>query len=265
MTVGLSEVSLWMWAIGLCSVVLGIAYLGLGVLGASEVAMERKTLGVSRFGLAFAFMAASCGPHHLLHGKHVLAGMDADAAVAVITILGMPAGLVFVLLRVEAFAGGRGDRFISGTPTWLMIAPGVFLTAVGMIVGGSLALGDRTVDLVSPLVLSNLYVTVTYSLVAWPLVRTQLRRHHETGGWSLSGLALSGIFPTCASAHLVYALRADGDWHMTVVGLIGVPASIYFLWVVRALYRNSIVDWNRRPVVGASRPAQRPSPWVGSR
>lgn len=252
-------------AIGLCSVVLGLAYLGLGVLSAYEVVVERRTLGVSRFGLAFTFMALSCGPHHVLHGRHAMAGLDVDLAIAAVTIIALPAGVLFVLLRFESFVGGRGDRTITGTPTWLIAIPGVFLLSTGMIVGWALTTPGHAIDLRSPLVLSNLFVAVTYSLVGWPLIRTQVRRHAETGTWSLSGLTLSGIFPTCAAAHLVYAMRATGDWHMLVVGLIGVPASIYFLLVVRALYRNSIVDWNRRPVVGTSRPAPRPSPWSASR
>ena len=56
------------FASGVINLVLGAVYLGLGVLAVWEVAVERHVLGLSRFGLAFAAMAATCGPHHLLHG-----------------------------------------------------------------------------------------------------------------------------------------------------------------------------------------------------
>jgi hypothetical protein len=41
-----------------------------------------------------------------------------------------------------------------------------------------------------------------------------------------------------------------------------VPASAYFLWVVHRLYRQSVIDWNRRPIVGAPRQAPRAAPWA---
>ena len=57
---------------GVVNLVLGAVYLGLGVLAVWEVAIERRVLGISRFGLAFALMAATCGPHHFVHGWHSL-------------------------------------------------------------------------------------------------------------------------------------------------------------------------------------------------
>ena len=251
------------WSIGLVSIALGIAYMSLGVLACFEVLVDRKVLGVSQFGLGFALMASSCGPHHLLHGRHALAGLDVSATIALATVIGVPCGLVFVALRIEAMFGGRGDRFVIGTPNWLAVAPIGFLLGAGMIVGAEVTAPGFHLDLWSFVALPNLVVTVTYALVGWPLIRTQFRRRSEVGGWSLSGLALAGIFPTCALTHLTYALSAGGDVHTGIVDLWGVPASLYFLWVVRALYRDAIVDWNRRPVAGVRGRAPRPSPWSG--
>jgi len=46
-----------------------------------------------------------------------------------------------------------------------------------------------------------------------------------------------------------------------VFDLIGIPASIYFLRVVRQVHTDSVLDWNRRPLVGAAAAPARPSPW----
>ena len=35
------------------------------------------------------------------------------------------------------------------------------------------------------------------------------------------------------------------DPHITVIDWLSVPSAVYFLWVVRALYRDAISDWNR--------------------
>jgi hypothetical protein len=245
--------------IGSLGIGLGFAYIALGVLAVYELLLERRSLGVSRFGLGFALMASSCGPHHVLHGHHVQMGLDTSPVLAIATLIGLPAGLTFVVLRVEALLGGRGDRFIVGTPTWLIAAPIVFFIAAGALANAAIRSGGAFEWRVTTA--PNLFVTVTYSLVGWPLLRTQIRRRPEAGGWSLSGLALAAIFPTCALMHLTYALGAAGDSHTTIVDLWGVPASMYFLWVVQALYHDAIADWNRRPIVGMSRRTRRPSPW----
>lgn len=258
------------YVFGFATIAIGLAYLGLGTLSAVELIVLRKERGFSRFAVGFTLMAASCGPHHLAHGWHILSGMDHNALVAVSTVVGLPCGLIFVGLRLEAMIGGRGDRFVSGSPWWITVAPLTFLVVVGAL--GSRGLGsgahvghDRgsggSFDPTSLVFLTNLFVTVTYGLVGGFLLRTQVRRRQTSGGWSLSGLSLAGVFPTCALMHLVYALTARGNSHTLFFDLLGVPASIYFLAVVRGLYRDSIVDWNRRPLVGRAGTPSRPSPW----
>lgn len=246
------------------SVALGIAYLALGVLCVSEMWREHRTRGVSRFGIGYLLMASSCGTHHLIHGHHALAHVDVSGTVAIASLVALPCGATFVTLRIEAFLGGRGDRQIDGTPWWLLALPAVFLVATGVVFDRGVANGRLVVDLTRPVTVANLFVVVTYAMVGWPLLRTQLRRHAVSGGWSLSGLALTGIFPTCALTHLAYAFTARGDLHTTITDVWGIPASIFFLWVVRALHRESIVDWNRRPFTGDRRTPARPSPWVNA-
>ena len=90
-----------------------------------------------------------------------------------------------------------------------------------------------------------IYVTIGYFLL-----RTQLRNRTTSGGWSLSGLALMGVFPTCAVMHAVWVLYAvtgvyAPDVHGLFIDWISVPAGLYFLWVVRALYHDALHDWNR--------------------
>lgn len=271
--------------VGSVSLVLGLAYLGLGVLAVIEVALERRVLGVSRFGLTFAAMAATCGPHHLLHGLSVLAGSAPTAPELALAVLaGTPAGVVFVALRAEAAIGGRGDRTIRGTPNWLLAAPPLFSTAAGALVTSALFRDggfDATAWFRSDSLpaWSNTIVAMAYSLVGWPLLRTQVRRHQSDGVWSLSGLSLAAVFPTCALTHLVFAVshRPDSPHHAGhaghtgpvssvltgVIDVVAVPMSFAFVWIVRALYREAIVDWNRRPVAGAVGRAPRPAPWAG--
>jgi hypothetical protein len=42
------------------------------------------------------------------------------------------------------------------------------------------------------------------------------------------------------------------DGHMTAIDVLAVPAAIYFLWVVHALYRGDFRDWNGAPGVTRS-------------
>lgn len=246
--------------VGSVSALLGVAYIALGAIAAHELVAGRRTLGMSRFGLGYILMASSCGPHHLLHASHVVHGHDVSLAVAAATLIGLPSGLVFVGLRVEAMIGGRGDRFVAGTPNWLIAIALGATTSAGAIV--ALAADDVDLDRLSGVTFAaNAFVAVTYALVGWPLLRTQMRRRPERGGWSVAGLSLATIFPTCAVSHLVYAVTAHGDVHTAVVDVWGVPASLYFLWVVRALYRDAISDWNTRPAAGARRNTPRAAPW----
>jgi hypothetical protein len=87
-----------------------------------------------------------------------------------------------------------------------------------------------------------------------------VRRYLTNGAWSLSGVALTGVFFTCAQMHLIDA-TSHGNGLMLIFDLIGIPASVYFLRVVKQVYNDSVMDWNRRPLVGAAAAPARPSPW----
>jgi hypothetical protein len=270
--------------IGISNLLIGAAYVSLGLLSAWEAASQFRYRGLSRFGLGFSLMAASCGPHHLVHGWCVLHEGMVTTPMLVATLLGLPAGIVFCALRVEAMKGRRGDRTIvlsSHAMIGLMIS---LLLLVGLLAGWSMAAapppiapaqtvctawGVRSLDAPrpagidpgSPVVLANLWVTVAYAMVGWYLIETQIRRYIGTRSWSLSGISLAAVFPSCAAMHLILALSGSPDSATLPFDLLGVPASVYFLWVVQRLHKDSVVDWNRRPIAGVTARPKRVSPW----
>ena len=268
--------------IGLSNLLLGIAYAGLGTLSAWETISLHRYRGWSRFGVGFSMMAASCGPHHFVHGWHVLQGESISTPMLAATLIGLPAGLIFVLLRFETVLGGQGDRWVSTSPHQAVLLVGVITLIAGWLGGSAFAEPEANVpfqilctptgivvratgngiDIASVTFIANIFVTVTYGMVGWYLADTQVRRRLTNGTWSLSGVSLTGVFFTCALMHIVDA-TTRGSPLILVFDLIGIPASIYFLWVVKRLHNDSVMDWNRRPLVGAAAAPARPSPWSG--
>ena len=55
---------------------------------------------------------------------------------------------------------------------------------------------------------ANVILVGLYLAVGWFVLRTQLANRPSMGGWSVSGLSLSVIFPTCALMHMVWAAYA---------------------------------------------------------
>lgn len=243
-------------ASGVLNLVLGTIYFCYGLMTIVDLRRGWATRGFSHFGFAWIAMAFTCGPHHLDHAAHTLltdrpgGGLDVLAVV-----IGLPAGVVWFLLRVEAMMGGRGDRFVRGTPTWMIALPvaGAIYTTWLFMAMATITRGD-TFDV---RILPNLLLLGLYGAIGFVLATTQLRNHKVTGGWSLSGSALAGVMLTCAYMHTVYAAYGqtgyyDMDWHGLVIDTLSVPAAGYFLWVVLALHRGTIRDWNRsRTVVPA--------------
>jgi len=273
------------FATGIGNLLIGFAYLGLGLLSAWETFSLHRYRGWSRFGIGFSLMAASCGPHHLIHGWHALQGGSSSWPMLAATLIGLPAGLTFVGLRFETAMGGRGDRRLGSSRYWAVALAAVFAIAVGGLAGWTL--GRPTAPVASPLMctilglspraglpgagidftsgtfVANLFVVLTYGMVGWYLADYQVRRHAAEGNWSLSGVSLSGVFFTCALMHLIYA-TTERHGATVAFDLLGIPASVYFLWIVKRVHSDSVVDWNRRPLVGAAAAPERASPWSGS-
>ena len=235
--------------VGALNVVLGIVYTQYGTMTAIEMRRNWRTMGFSHFGAAWIAMAFTCGPHHFVHGTHVLLeGRTGGALDLIAVLIGFPAGVIWFLLRVEAFFGGRGDRFVSGTPSWVAAIPfasGIYLGVVVAVVAGAPGLDLAAV----PNAMPNILLIGIYSAIGFYLMRTQLANRRPLGGWSVSGLALMVIFPTCAVMHGAYAFyvvngKYAADVHGIAVDWLAVPAGIYFVWVVQALYRGTYLDWN---------------------
>jgi heme/copper-type cytochrome/quinol oxidase subunit 4 len=236
--------------VALLNLVIGLAYTGYGVMAAIEMVRDRRTLGFTHFGAAWVCMAFTCGPHHLAHAVHVgLEGRGGGSLDLLTALAGLPVGVIWLSLRVEAFAGGRGDRFIPGTPAWLRALPtvaAVYLTVLAAAAVAGPGLGHH----VGVMTVANVVLVAIYLAIGWFILRTQFRNRPSMRGWSVSGLSLGAVFPTCALMHAVWvvydlsgAYRAD--IHGTVIDLLSIPAGLYFLWVVRGLYRDSRRDWNR--------------------
>lgn len=241
------------YVVGILNVVLGLAYTTYGLITISDLKRGWKTMGFSHFGAAWIAMAFTCGPHHLVHGAHLLIeGRTAGPLDFVAVAVGLPAGVAFLYLRMEASLGGRGDRFISGSPFWVLSLPtwgGIYLTGLVFAV-----LGAGVTGVVPREVVPNLMLVVLYFMIGYFILRTQLRNRTILNGWSVSGLALAVVFPTCGLMHGAYALYAstglyhDVDFHGWVIDAFAVPAAVYFLWVVIGLYRLSLRDWNRQMI-----------------
>lgn len=230
------------------NLLLGVVYTGYGVMTIIDLKRHWRTNGVSHFGLAWIAMAFTCGPHHLEHGVHVALSRPGGPGDVFTVVVGLPAGAAWVLLRVEAISGGRGDRFISGTPRWVAALPALWIAyTVGLLAWAATALGGHTHF--GPRLIPNVLLLGIYVLIGYYLLRTQLANREPLGGWSASGLALTQVFPTCGLMHAVFVLyatagRYDVEWHGLVIDWLSVPAAVYFVWVVRGLNSRSRSDWN---------------------
>ena len=242
--------------VGLLNLGLGMVYTSYGVMTAIDMKRGWRSYGFSHFGAAWLAMAFTCGPHHLEHGLHQLFVGRAGSGLELLAIVaGAPAGVTWFLLRVEAVLGGRGDRPIDGTPSWVRLAPYVGAVYVAALAGG-IAVVVRDGFVFDPRMTPSVLLLVLYTMVGYYLMRTQMHRHRTEGGWSTSGIALTAVFPTCALMHLTWMVYAaagtyDVDWHLLTIDWLSVPAAVYFLWVVRALAQGTLTDWNRTAVAGA--------------
>lgn len=246
---------------GLLALATGLAYSALGVITVYELIRHRRDRGLSHFGLSFAAMAFTCGPHHLVHAyRHLVLHEPAHGPMLAATALGAAPAVVFIALRLEAAFGGRGDRLIRNSGCFAVVPP-VMIAVAGATLWEALPhAAAMPVDLRA--LAPNVVLFVTYALVGSFTARTQFARRPLLGGWSLSGVAMSAVFSTCAVSHLVAGLLTGSNPAGIVFDNLGVPASIYFLWAVYRLHRDSERDWNRRPLVGRASPLGRRSPWA---
>jgi hypothetical protein len=246
-------------AVAVVNLVLGVAYCGYGVMTIIEMRRDWNTFGFSHFGLAWIFMAFTCGPHHLFHGIHLaFEGRHGEDLDLLAVVVGLPVGVTWLVLRVEAFFGGRGDRFVPSTPRWLRAVPVGAVLYLAILGRGLFGVGRSHFEpfgqglLSLTVAVANIALVGIYMAIGYVILRTQLANRPGIGGWSVSGLCLSMIFPTCALMHGVWAAYSlSGHFHFDEHGffidLASIPAALYFLWVVRGLYRDALSDWNEGP------------------
>lgn len=236
---------------GLLNLTLGLVYLGIGTIVAIDLEKDIRRRGYSHFGVSWLTIMYTCGFHHLVHGVHLAAeGRQIGWLDTIAVASGLPAGIIWSALRIEAVRGGRGDRFIRGTPAWLRR----LAWAYG--IGAILASGVAMVVLANGVhsdtrLLPNVLLVVLYIGIGAVLLRGQLGNREDLGGWSVSGLSLMMVFPTCALMHAVYIVyTATGafapDYHGLWADWVSVPAALYFFWVVRGLETGTLKDWNDR-------------------
>jgi len=231
------------------NLLMGTAYVLMGTLALHELVSGWRINGFSRFGAGLVGIAFTCGPHHLIHAVHVgIEGHPAGGLDLLTVLVGVPPGLIWLRLRIEALGGGPGDRFIAGTPAWLQAVPtaGGAHLAVVVLVGTSVAVTSAAL---SPVVVLGVATAAVYFAVAGLMGRTQVRNRAAIGGWSLSGLTIAMTFGTCGAMHLGLALQQLGGARHADVHLVGIDAAAalagtYFLVVVHRLTRELLDDWN---------------------
>lgn len=236
-------------AVGAANVLLGTIYVLYGCMTVLDLKRSWRVQGLTHLGAAWPAMAFTCGPHHLDHGLHVLIAGRTGGSLDLVTLLvGLPPGITWVLLRIEAMFGGPGDRPIEGTPWWLAALPivgagyaALVLTELQRTFAGDGAFPVR--------ILPNIALVGLYAAIGTVLFQTQVRNHQVTGRWSVAGSSLGLVLLSCSVMHGVFAVYAAGgrydlDWHGLTIDLISVPAAAYFLWVTYALTRGWLRDWN---------------------
>ena len=246
------------------SIILGTVYTSYGLLTVADLIGGWRRFGFSHFGLAWIAMAFTCGPHHLEHGLHVLSsGRPAGSLELISVIAGFPAGVIWFLLRVEATVGGRGDRVVAAEAAIVRLLPYLFsLYLMGFAVFAATILVEPAQF--PPIVAANLMLVVLYGMIGWYLLRSQLANQSAIGHWSLSGLALTLVFPTCALMHAAWVVHQvvgdyEADIHTRIIDWVAVPAAAYFLWVVRGLHAGTVRDWNEATTGVVAEPVMEPS------
>lgn len=246
---------------GVAAVGVGGVFLLLGGLTLRDLVRFRGSRRSLQFGIAFGLVALTLAAHSVVLGLGALAGTTAvDPLIAVTLLAGLAPGIVFLALRFEAGGGGRGERSIRGTPRGLRTAAWVGAIAAGAILAE--AADAAASGGVSWLALPAIVLAAAYATVGVLVFNTQVRRRAATGGWSLSGLSLAGVFLTAGLMEAAGAATSGSDPAPLAYDVAGVPAAVLLLWTTWRICRSARSDWTGRPAIRVDAPTPRSSPWA---
>lgn len=235
----------------LVNVTLGLVYVSYAFMTLHDLRASWTSRGGSHLAWGFTAIMLTCGPHHLDHALHLLAGNQVPGALDLAVVaLGLPTGLVWFLLRVEARRGGAGDRQLHSdvvVDALRTVAAVAFVLVAAAVLAFDVDAGAWRTLLPTWQVLPNLVVAVLYLVIGTILLRTQVRRYRVRGSWSLSGLGLTGVFPTCAAMHAVWigyvaSGRYEPEVHLLVIDTLAVPAALYFIVVTWLLSEGRLAE-----------------------
>jgi hypothetical protein len=238
-------------ALAVASLVIGLVYAGFGVVTLREM---RRADGAGPSAWAWVGVAFTCGAHHLVHAVQLAAsGRDGGSLELMTVVAGVPAAVIWLVLRVEAGGGGRGDRVVTGEPPWLRVLVVVAASCAVVMVAALIAV-VRSSFRFPPYAPPSVLLVVLYAAVGWHLLRVQLSDRAVGGHWSLSGLALTAVFPTCALMHAAWgAYLLSGQYRFDMPGFVtdwlAVPAAFFFLWTVRSTEQDPVADRRLTAVV----------------
>ncbi len=250
---------------GAADIVIGVVYLLLG--GASLVeSAGRQRCAHRGLGLALTALACAGGSRAVLAGVDVLVGRGPSSVPLVsATLLGLLPATVFCWLRYEAYLGGPGDRILHGSPGSVSLLPPGFAFAAGAIL--VLSWVDRpggpnpalTIAGVPPALIAAAFVGL-----GWHLLRAQQVRHGVAGCWSLSGLAVTLLFPTWAVTYASQVMVADTAPVIRLLDWLTVPAAGWLLVECRRLVAVAARSSSRASLVVSPQRAGRPAPWAAT-
>lgn len=234
------------------NIALGLVYVAYAFMTMADIRRNRASRGGSHLAYGFVAIMLTCGPHHLDHALHLLTGNEVPGWLDLLVVAtGLPTGMVWFALRVEALRGGPGDRHLQ-SPVVMDVLRTVTAVAFVLVAAAVLAFDVEAPGwgglLVSWRMLPNALLVVLYLVIGAILLRTQLRRHRVQGTWSLSGLGITGVFPTCAAMHAVWlgyvaSGRYEPEVHLLVIDTLAVPAALYFIAVAWLLSEGFLPDW----------------------
>jgi len=260
------------WAVGLLHLAIGLMAIVLASLALVESIRSSRLTAHRHFGLALSALVTTAAAHYIVIGLD-RSGPGQGAIGAQLTAAGLallPVA-VFLWLRVEAYLDGPGDRFLDGKPIWIPVLP----SGVAGVTGAVLAIAwmhppavagswSNAVALRWLAVLPSILLVATSIAIGWSFLRGQQTRHAVLGGWSLSGLAVTLIFPTSAVSYATQALTVRPTLARSVVDWLGVPAALWFWYECRRLTGTVERSARRRTVTVPAQHARRPAPWAAT-